>query len=113
MLLSGTPDVDAVRYSTPDSLEGFIQDASAKTTLVSRQAALEETFFLGLRLTEGVDLSRVQARFDNDFLAEITGSIDDCVRMELLERQNDRIKLTDRGRLLSNEVFEQFISVNA
>ncbi len=113
MLLSGAPDVDAVRYSTPNLLEEFMRDAPAKIVLVSRQAALEETFFLGLRLTEGVDLRLVEARFGKVFLAEISGSIDDCVKLELLERRNSRIKLTDRGRLLSNEVFERFISVTA
>jgi oxygen-independent coproporphyrinogen III oxidase len=58
-----------------------------------------ERFFLGLRLSEGIA---------GDF-APFGEAIDRFTRDGLLERQNDRIRLTPRGVLLSNEVFAEFV----
>src|SRR5437868_2830624 len=56
MLKSANEEFAAVRFATADALEAYVAGASVQRTEVSRQAALEETFFLGLRLTRGVDL---------------------------------------------------------
>src|SRR5437868_3927771 len=56
MLKSASEEFAAVRFATADALEAYVAGASVQRTEVSRQAALEETFFLGLRLTRGVDL---------------------------------------------------------
>ncbi len=46
----------AVRFATPDSLDAFMNHAPHSLTPVSARAAIEEQFFLGLRLNRGVDL---------------------------------------------------------
>ena len=102
---------NAVRFATPDSLEAYLAAAPLKQTLVSPSAALEEAFFLGLRLSQGVDLTRVAAEFGEEAVAQFSATIREFVRTGLLERQGNMIRLTPRGRLLSNEVFERFISV--
>ncbi len=104
-------DLDRVRFATPDSLEFYIAGAPLQQTPVSRHAALQETFFLGLRLTEGVDLRRVAAEFGKDALADFSPIIAECGEAGLLEMQENFVRLTPRGRLLSNEVFERLISI--
>ncbi len=42
----------AVRFSTPDSLEKYVAGATLQPNFIDRHAALEETFFLGLRLNQ-------------------------------------------------------------
>jgi len=101
---------DAVRFSTPDSLEAYVSGAPLNRVGISADAALEETFFLGLRLNSGVDLRRVAAELGEDAVARFSKSIADFVQTGLMEQQGDLIRLTSRGRLLSNEVFERFIS---
>ena len=54
---------EAVRFSWPDSLEEYVAGAPLNKMPVSTTAALEEAFFLGLRLTSGVDLEKVAADF--------------------------------------------------
>ena len=81
----------------------------SKKIPVSTKAALEETFFLRLRLAKGVDLKRIARDFGEPALSGFTEAILDCVDLGLLEREADVIRLTGRGRLLSNEVFERFI----
>jgi len=106
-------NVEAVRFSTPDSLDGYFAGKPPNRTPVSRQAALEETLFLGLRLTRGVDLKKVTAEFGADPVNAFAASIKEFEDIRLLERRDDVIRLTPRGRLLSNEVFERFIAVPA
>ncbi|HUH62088.1 MAG TPA: radical SAM family heme chaperone HemW [Terracidiphilus sp.] len=99
----------AVRFSTPDALEDFMAGAPLERTPVSLRDALEETFFLGLRLTQGVDLKAVSARFGVDALHAFADTMRELVSSVMIEREGDTVRLTPAGRLLSNEVFQQFI----
>ena len=102
-----------VRFATPDSLEGYLTDSSPHPTLISWQAALEESFFLGLRLNRGVSLREIAIAFDEALVANLSSTLAELQENGLLERVGDMIRLTPRGRLLSNEVFERFIGVHA
>ena len=113
MLPGSQGGVEAVRFSTPDSLEAYIAGGPLNRTKVSPAAALEEIFFLGLRLNCGMDLRQVAADFGEDAIAGVSGIIGDFIQTGLIDRRGDRIHLTPRGRLLSNDVFERFISVQA
>jgi oxygen-independent coproporphyrinogen III oxidase len=103
----------AVRFSTSDSLEGYIAESPLKRVLVDKQAALEETFFLGLRLSRGVDLEKISGDFGAPAVAACEPAIVELMQGGLLEQRGNAICLTPRGRLLSNEVFERFISAPA
>src|SRR5271157_396074 len=46
----------AVRFATPDALDAYMNRVPHTVTPVSAQAAIEESFFLGLRLNCGIDL---------------------------------------------------------
>jgi len=71
--------------------------------------ALEETFFLGLRLNDGVNWSWLQDRFGRDGLEKHEKAIRKLIDEGLLERKDSILRLTSLGRLLSNEVFQRFI----
>jgi len=114
--------IEAVRFATPDSLEGYSAAAGdelsgkARTgqffssrTLVDTQAALEESCFLGLRLNRGVGLSEIADRFGPARTRQIEPVVTELIEGGLLVRVGDRVRLTPRGRLLSNEVFERFL----
>jgi oxygen-independent coproporphyrinogen III oxidase len=109
MLLSARPASDAVRLATADVLEKYVSGSPLQKTTVSSDAALEETFFLGLRLNSGVDLGRVAEKFGQPTLIPLQAVIADLERQELLERSGNSIRLTRPGRLLSNEVFQCFL----
>ena len=63
----------------------------------------EERFFVGLRLAEGI---RPEAEEWRRFDAPITRFVNEG----LLAREGGRLRLTDRGVLLSNEVFAEFLA---
>jgi len=112
VLLSARGDCEAVRFSTSDSLEQYVAGAAMNRIEVSKQAALEEEFFLGLRLTQGVNLEAVRAKFGTPVVARLTPLFSELVSDELIEREGERLRLTNKGRLLSNEVFQRFLGVN-
>ena len=107
--------VEAVRFATPDSLEEFsrsgirAEQLKESRMLVDAQAALEESFFLGLRLNRGVSLDGVRRQFGSAAVDNYQTTIDELIEAELLEGSAGRLRLTRRGRLLSNEVFERFL----
>ncbi len=110
MLPASDDMLGAVRFSTSDSLDQYVSGSPLNRTEVSRESALEESFFLGLRLTKGVGLSELRDVFGDDALIDHASVIHEFVADGLLERTGDQIRLSPRGRLLSNEVFERFVA---
>lgn len=100
----------AARFSNPDSLEQYVSGTARQVTLVSPEDGLEECFFLGLRLNRGVSLPELSAQFGAAAVNAHMAAIVELLNAGLLEKHCDVIRLTSRGRLLSNEVFERFIS---
>ena len=100
---------EAVRFSSPDTLEDYVADAPPRKVSINSQTAIEQAFFLGLRLTRGVNLDCVTAEFGESAVRNYSDTISECVELGLLEHDGELIRLTARGRLLSNEVFERFI----
>ena len=108
MLYSTTTGLDAVRLASSDSLEKYASVNVTQPDPVSRSAALEENFFLGLRLTQGINLKDLTAKF-GDAVERYQAAISQSVTDGLIERHGEFVRLTSRGRLLSNEVFERFL----
>lgn len=62
----------------------------------------EERFFVGLRLMRGVELTPADEQRHGPAIVRF-------VRTGLLEMENNTLRLTPRGVMLSNEVFEAFL----
>ena len=60
-----------------------------------------------------MDLRHLTARFGDDVAAAQKPAILESMNDGLLEREGDVIRLTRRGRLLSNDVFERFVGVSS
>ncbi len=105
-----------IRFATPESLDAYMNRAPHTVTPVSRLAAIEESVFLGLRLNRGIDLEQLRKEFSAEFdpgtVADWESAIQTSVHDGLLEKQAATLRLTGRGRLLSNEVFARFLTDN-
>ena len=103
----------AVRFSNPDSLDKYLAGSGKERTRVSSESALQEAFFLGLRLNRGLNMQDLVKEFGETAVSSYTESISELTTAGLIEKDGKRIRLTSRGRMLSNEVFERFISVDS
>jgi len=112
-MLPATDANSAVRFSNPDSLEKYVASEVKTRSVVEPEFGLQEAFFLGLRMNCGVSLDELAHRFSESAVASHADGIADLVAAGLLTRENEAVRLTSRGRLLSNEVFERFISVDS
>lgn len=70
---------------------------------------MAETAILGLRLTSGLDRRRFLDRFGVDPLSLYADVFAEAQRQGLLVVQQEAVRLTRRGRLLSNEVFQRLL----
>lgn len=113
MLFSADASAEAVRFATADSLERYVSGVPGERTVGTRAMALEERFFLGLRLNRGVDLREVALEFGEQAALDVEKIVAELIGDALLQREGEFIRLTKRGRLLSNEVFQKFLGVTA
>jgi oxygen-independent coproporphyrinogen-3 oxidase len=100
----------AIRFSNPDALEKYVAGAGQDWIAVSSEAALQEAFFLGLRLNRGVDLAEVAREFGDEAVGGFSEALAELVEVGLVERDVTVVRLSGRGRMISNEVFERFIA---
>jgi oxygen-independent coproporphyrinogen-3 oxidase len=100
--------IESIRIATTDNYDQFLVSARTSASEVTTAQALEEAFFLGLRLNRGVELEALRERFGNA-LGIYGPVINELTSEGLLQREEDVVRLTGRGRLLSNEVFQRFI----
>ncbi|GAB4456137.1 MAG: radical SAM family heme chaperone HemW [Armatimonadaceae bacterium] len=71
--------------------------------------ALGETLMVGLRMTEGIDLCRIAQRFGVEVREQFATEIAQLTNTGLLEVAGDRLRLTQRGLFLANEVMMAFL----
>ncbi len=101
-----------LRFATTAELSAFENASDPYCGPVQRlgsREALEEALMLGLRLNRGVILSALTAAYGEDPLAIFAAEFNELVAAGLLHCIGDNVRLTPRGRLLSNEVFARFI----
>lgn len=103
-------DGSAVRFANADELGGYDADRDSEVTEVTEREAFEESVFLGLRLNEGVEVSALRQQFARAW-------VDDCAeRIAMLAREGLMLadagcwRLTQRGRLVSSEVFGELLA---
>ncbi|MHB9144122.1 MAG: radical SAM family heme chaperone HemW [Symbiobacteriia bacterium] len=71
--------------------------------------SMGETMMLGLRLRDGVAFGRFRARFGHDLREVYAAPLVKLAGLGLLEESTTAVRLTERGRLLGNQVFAEFL----
>lgn len=69
-----------------------------------------ETMMMGMRLNAGVSHKRFEKRFGTPLDKIFPKELNRLVVLGLVEITKEGVRLTDKGRLLGNEVFAEFIS---
>ncbi|MEP6705891.1 MAG: radical SAM family heme chaperone HemW [Pyrinomonadaceae bacterium] len=93
---------DAARYL--ELIESG-QSPVVETIDLSEDDKRAESIFLGMRLLSGISLNDYRRRFGADLRDDHAGDIDRLNEAGLIELDNDLLRLTSTGALMSNEVF--------
>ena len=103
------------RYSNTCNMDQYIensrnlQDIQEDRQHVGLKAQMEEFMFLGLRLTEGIDIREFEKRFKKSIYSIYGAQIKNHLKNNLLAKGNGRIWLTDYGQDVSNMVLCSFL----
>jgi oxygen-independent coproporphyrinogen-3 oxidase len=95
--------------------ETYIEQVTAQGCAIQERRELDDTerateaIFMALRLTEGVHLEDFHAEYGLHILREYGAELERLAEGCLIKIEGGRLRLTPRGRLLSNEVFMIFV----
>jgi len=107
--------VGGERRGNRADLEGYLSDLGAgRSPVASREPydaarRLEEALFLGLRVSEGVDVLVLGARYDAGVVERFAPAWDRAAAAGLIAWEGSRVRLTAAGRLRCNELFSELI----
>ena len=77
---------------------------------IDKPLEMAETMMMGLRLDEGISVTRFTERFGAPPSHAYGDTIRELEELALVHAQDGAIRLTHRGRMLGNEVFSRFFS---
>jgi oxygen-independent coproporphyrinogen-3 oxidase len=101
---------DVLRSTTADDLKQYLAGPTTpETTWLSPARQHEEAWFLGLRMNEGVCVDALRHEFGPELVEPAMETVERLVDDGLLVADGARVRLTARGRLLSNDVFQEFL----
>ncbi len=76
---------------------------------IDHSLEMSETMIMGLRLCEGISFMEFEGRFGSSPVTVYGDQISELIGQGLLDVNGRGVRLTARGRLLGNEVFERFL----
>lgn len=120
MLRSGA---DVVRFTNPSELDAYIEADSGNVLRmladrppverIGPEGQFEEAIFLGLRMNDGVRVSALRGEFGEELVDGLSHPLSELCEAGLVEHDAERLWLTAKGRMASNEVFSRLLVVPA
>jgi len=105
--------LNALRWTTTSELADFLAGPEpAETAWLSPARQHEEAWFLGLRLNSGVNVAPMEREFGRDAVRRAMVVVARLVEDGLLASDGRTVQLTARGRMLSNDVFQEFLGLD-
>lgn len=104
-----------LRYSDLLGIDAYIAEVragrlpTAETTPLTPRDICAETMMMGLRLNVGVGFAHFRERCGAELDQVYGAELAELAGLGLLERDALAVRLTPRGRLLGNQVFERFL----
>jgi coproporphyrinogen III oxidase-like Fe-S oxidoreductase len=105
-----------VRSTHTRDLGAYCEAALAATAIPGESERLEgakragEAIMLALRTAEGVDLAAFRERYGIDVHQRYRSVVDDLVAAGVLAADPARLRLTERGRFVANDVCGAFLA---
>ena len=107
----------ARRWSNQVDVRGYLAKLQAGDSPITEFHTLaadeqvEEFFFLGLRQVEGVDLAAARERWGREYLMPWERKVQSLKNEGWVICEGERVCLARHAYLISNEIFQEFVSV--
>ncbi len=118
-LCASAPDLrtweDAVlRSTTTGDLRAYLAGSEpVERAWLTRERQHEEAWFLGLRMNAGVEIAALEREFGPAMVAPALQAAARLAESGLVLSGGNSVRLTAQGRLLSNDVFQEFLDLEA
>lgn len=109
--LGASSMVENVRWRNTEDMENYLrqQELKEEVQTLSNSECMEEFMYLGLRMTGGVSCEKFVDTFGVS-MDEVYGDVlKHWMNMGVLQRDGDRVVLTDAGIDVSNQIFADFL----
>ncbi len=101
----------AVRFAQADELKDYIEATrQPELEYVDQLGAWEESIFLGLRLIDGVSIATLRAAYPAEWVEALLAKFAMLQTAELMVVAEDRIALTEHGRIVSSSIFGELLA---
>ena len=110
--VGGTVDGTRIRWRNRPDIEAYLKDPLSCREELSREGGTDrarEALILGLRMTKGVHRPSFALRYGSDPMEFLKPHLSELTELGLIRFSADRVRLTTRGMLLSNEVFVRIL----
>ena len=104
-----------IRYANHEDLEEYMREIDRHrlpertVTSLTPETRFKDALIMGLRLTRGLDLAALGDAYGVDARAFVMETLADLANEDLFVLVGNVLKLTPRGRLLSNIVFSRLL----
>ncbi|WP_297427157.1 radical SAM family heme chaperone HemW [Clostridium sp.] len=113
--VSASSFINNKRIKNIDKIEDYIRKMESNEDIIQESYEnnmgdnMEEFVFMGLRMTDGIEVNRFKERFNKDIYEVYGDIIEKNINKELLSYNSGKLFLTQKGVELSNYVMSDFI----
>ena len=107
--------LENVRYKNHGPIQHYLkplkenQLPTITVDTLTKENQMEEEMFLGLRKIEGVSINHFEEKFGKKLDTVYGSTIERLISEDMLKVTGDLLSLTDKGLILGNEVFKEFL----
>lgn len=102
---------NGIRYGNKEIIEDYINDpfTHKEEKLLLEQEKLEEEIFLGLRKISGINIEKINQKYNIDFSEKYNDILKKYENLNLLAKTQNGYAFTPQGVLVSNAILADFI----
>ena len=108
--------VEPQRYWNVSAVDRYIEViesgrlALSEREVLSQEQQMIEAIFLGLRMTDGIDLGRFKEKFGINFIEAYKEILSDLEKRDYIEVDKHNCALTRQGRVFLDSITQMFVS---
>lgn len=99
------------RYKNTSVMDEYMKNPfnQDESEIISAKTTMENEIFLALRLKKGINIKKLNEKYNIDFVEKYKNIIKKYENSGLTEIENGFYRLSEKGFLLSNEIMSEFL----